>query len=170
MSKLASILLIVLTFSLGGVQTIIRIGQEMAQQRAIKFQRYRGEMRSTLDAMTFTAKEFSQMSIEEVGHGVIEFELNGFKYDAFEVIESDGFVKLLVKKDNLDTALSRVSKYSKRLLRDGASIVKAQLFNFYFAHGFSLPKWTNDCIQLTRNLQISNTLAPLIGVSPPPPW
>lgn len=131
-SKIAGILLFVFSLSLGGIQLFLTTGKHMARQRAMKFQRLRNEDKSSLQTLTFTTESFSQMQIEEVGHGVIEFEYQGHKYDAFEVIESDGMVVLLVKRDDLDTLVSHALKKFKRFARAKGQQVKSALFNFYF--------------------------------------
>lgn len=141
----------------------------MARQRAMKFQRLRNEDKSSLQSLTFTAESFSQMPIEEVGHGVIEFEYQGHKYDAFEVIESNGMVVLLVKRDDLDTIVSHAFKKFKRFTRAKGQEVKNSLFNFYF--GPAVLK-ANEIIP-NSTIMLSATMSHYLSVtgaihSPPP--
>lgn len=171
MKLLTWIILISLSLTLGGTQILLTAGKQIAQARAIKFQKIRsGNSRAELHWMTFSNDAYENLSIIEVGHGVIEFELNGWKYDAFEMKDSNGQVHLLVKKDNLDTQLNHIYKASKRYLEAKGQSAQNQLFNFYF------PAKINAQLLDFRAafVQISNLIShyqPLrISVPSPPPW
>lgn len=170
MKTLAAILLFIFSLSLGGVQLFLTSGQHMARQRAIKFQRIRSEKKTELQTITFDAHVFDQMEIENVGHGVIEFEYQGSMYDAFEVIRTNNKVLLLVKKDGLDTAISHAMKQVKRFTRAKGQQLKNMLFNFYFAPFIAKTNHFVDQITLIFAGFRWNYSTPFLGSISPPPW
>jgi len=131
MSKIAGILLILFSFSLGGVQVIFTAGKFLARQRALHVRQVKTQeafRRLTIDARTFGAIEK-----EEVGNGVSEFEYKGHRYDVFDISFEGDAVHLLVMEDDLDTAVHRFYKMAMRYLRKKSEDVKYSVFNFYFS-------------------------------------
>lgn len=82
--------------------------------------------------MEMNAAQFESLKMENIGQGVIEFEISGVFYDAYRVKHAKGMVSLLVKKDHLDSALAHSWKQCKRFLAKKGTTVPYGIFNFYF--------------------------------------
>lgn len=132
MARTTGILLILVSLSLGGLQLVFTVGKHLARQHARKVQRLRTREAFKLEHLSFDAEKYAAMDLEEVGNGVLEFEYQGYKYDAFEVTRVGSTVKLLVIKDHLDTWLHKIYKPVKRYLRNKSTQFRYSIFNFYF--------------------------------------
>lgn len=131
--KLAAwILLFSLSLTLGGVQLLLTSGRNIAHARALRIQQRLSGNRASLHWMEMSTQEFRALKTEDIGQGVLEFEIGGVFYDAFEIKPADGKVSLLIKKDHLDSVVARGWKQCKRFLARKGTATSYQLFNFYF--------------------------------------
>lgn len=135
----------------------------------MKVASYLNENKHKLTFMEFDLATFESIHFDEVGNNVLEFELNGSKYDVFKIEEKSGKMRLLVKHDKFESVLNTFQKSIKRALRTRSERIKSQIFNFLYFEAFHSLKTVLQSEQLLQNiLQVSLQQCYTAVDSPPP--
>ncbi|MDP4686742.1 MAG: hypothetical protein NWS53_07570 [Salibacteraceae bacterium] len=119
--------------------------------------------------MEFDLATFESMHFDEVGNNVLEFELNGSKYDVFKIEETSGKMRLLVKHDKFESVLNTFQKSIKRALRTRSERIKSQVFNFLYFEALHSLKTVLQSEQMLQSILKFSLQQLHTAVDSPPP-